>query len=143
MEAPNLEIEDLPIPFDWTENLTSKSIFIQNMDGIKDDHLLEDFVKRQIEKSDEIQAILTKPSLAQVSSQPKRPYHMAQRSTDMGSVINKIKTSISNTGEPLISDMISDSYAVSIDLRYELNLWSIDYNYRLKFNTDMLPFRMM
>ena len=37
------------------------------MDGIKDDHLLEDFVKRQIEKSDEIQAILTKPSLAQVN----------------------------------------------------------------------------
>ena len=38
------------------------------MDGIKDDHLLEDFVKRQIEKSDEIRAILTKPSLAQVSN---------------------------------------------------------------------------
>ena len=38
------------------------------MDGIKDDHLLEDFVKRQIEKSDEIQAILTKPSLAQVNN---------------------------------------------------------------------------
>ena len=67
MEAPKLEIEDLPLPFDWTENLTSKSIFIQNMDGIKDDHLLEDFVKRQIEKSDDIKAILTKPSLAQVS----------------------------------------------------------------------------
>ena len=67
IEAPQLEIEDLPLPFDWTENLTSKSIFIQNMDGIKDDHLLEDFVKRQIEKSDDIQEILTKPSLAQVS----------------------------------------------------------------------------
>ena len=38
------------------------------MDGIKDDQLLEDFVKRQIEKSDEIQAILTKPSLAQVKN---------------------------------------------------------------------------
>ena len=38
------------------------------MDGIKDDQLLEDFVKRQIEKSDEIQAILTKPSLAQVNN---------------------------------------------------------------------------
>jgi len=68
IEAPNLEIEDLPLPFDWTENLTSKSIFVQNMDGIKDDQLLEDFVKRQIEKSDEIQAILTKPSLAQVNN---------------------------------------------------------------------------
>ena len=71
MEAPKLEIEDLPLPFDWTENLTSKSIFIQNMDGIKDDHLLEDFVKRQIEKSDDIQEILTKPSLAQVSPRPE------------------------------------------------------------------------
>ena len=70
IEAPNLEIEDSSLPFDWTENLTSKSIFIQNMDGIKDDHLLEDFVKRQIEKSDEIQAILTKSSLAQVN--PKK-----------------------------------------------------------------------
>ena len=38
------------------------------MDGIKDDQLLEDFVKRQIEKSDEIQAILTKQSLAQVNN---------------------------------------------------------------------------
>ena len=75
IEAPKLEIEDLPLPFDWTENLTSKSIFIQNMDGIKDDHLLEDFVKRQIEKSDDIQTILTKPSLAQVSPQPEMGGH--------------------------------------------------------------------
>ena len=73
IEAPNLEIDDLPLPFDWTENLTSKSIFIQNMDGIKDDHLLEDFVKRQIEKSEEIQAILTKPSLAQVNQIQTQP----------------------------------------------------------------------
>jgi len=43
------------------------------MDGIKDDHLLEDFVKRQIEKSDEIQAILTKPSLAQVNDLQTQP----------------------------------------------------------------------
>ena len=43
------------------------------MDGIKDDHLLEDFVKRQIEKSEEIQAILTKPSLAQVNQIQTQP----------------------------------------------------------------------
>ena len=39
------------------------------MDGIKNDDLLEDFVKRQIEKSDDIQAILSNPFLIQVKNQ--------------------------------------------------------------------------